>query len=255
MKQHIGTINIEGFNQPRIKATYGELSHEEKLLAQPLTESFKSAIKSALIPIIAEQPSTFPIVDNTSVMIDLYTRKNLNICGVLKNILDSMNKVAYTDDCRISSVMIQMHYADLDVDVIEIHLLTNTEIKFDGGRDDNHSQYTLLQASINAHVVDKYLGYPRTATQTQVVNKNEDQAIKHTLISHWMSLSRKDCCDTVSIQIQTSDHRSDIDNIAVNYLYNLVGIAYESITDLKTLHISINRRFDIGENAIIRFYE
>lgn len=248
-------ITLEGFNSPRIKPTYAELSEGSKLWVNTLADDFKLEIRSRLLIATSKQNLRFPISGNVSISLIVCTSRVINLFGVVKNVLDSMNGLIYTDDCAVSSILAAKQIVDNEDDVLNIQVISGTNLRSQDSEDQRDlTPFKVLDLQMRTLVVDQFLGYPSSPECSEVVIDAGDSELRKAIEDDWDHNHVDEIAGALSFCIETSRSRPDIDNICLNYLINLNGLAYRELTDITSLHMETRRKPRCQERAIIKVF-
>lgn len=172
--------------------------------------------------------------------IDVYSKRDIVLHGVMKNIFDALNGVIYTDDYNIESVIITKNISAAAVDKIIIKIVTNKPIKNIQANPEDYNDFIVLSLDIDTILCDKYLPYPPYSSYVNVYNPNEiPDAILKSRISEGYEA---DVLSDVALSLILSDdcvesRPSDIDNVMLNFIVALKDVAFSEYKDISKIHI------------------
>jgi hypothetical protein len=203
-----------------------------------LADDFKTDIKDR-VTLDSRNKSEYPIIGNTSIYVDFYTNRELSCIGVFKNIQDALLGKMISDDKLVKSFIVERHNAGAEEEALQLNIITTREFMSIIDTLDKYKPYVQYTKYITTTLEDRYQVYPKKIDVKEVADLNHRNDTE--LISIIKALYEGPVCDEheveVSILITTPDSNSDCDNIALNYLCCCQGILFNSVNQIRKLHV------------------
>jgi len=203
-----------------------------------LADDFKTDIKDR-VTLDSRNESKYPIIGSTSIYVDFYTNRELSCIGVFKNVQDALLGKMISDDKLVKSFIVERHNAGADEEALQLNIITTREFLSITDTVDKFKPYVQYTKDITTTLEDRYQVYPKKIDVKEVADLNHRNDAE--LMSIIKALYEGPVCDEqeveVSILITTPDSNSDCDNIALNYLYCCQGILFNSVNQIKKLHV------------------
>lgn len=239
---------------PRAKFSYKDIDEQNKLLKNPLADDFQQEIKDS--PLLAVHgDDRYPISGRVSLYIELKTFKAINLLGVAKNIMDGCIGIIYTDDSVVESILISKIPQEKGMlDRVSIKVINGKPIRNNKFDQPSFDSYSLLGIEIDTVAEDNYMPYPPSNAFREIVNPNDDAGIKALLEIECRKAEIRGKVNTLSITVDIADSKVDVDNLCLNYITNLTGIAYEDLDQIESLHLMKNSNSS-DQKVLIRFIE
>lgn len=214
-----------------------------KSLINPLKADLNEKVRNTFIAKTIESKlvNKFPLQEQVAVAIAVYSSYPCTLPLLAKNILDSMNNLLYTDDIHVSSLICEINYSTLNrIDVLipsRPHITSYTPIE-------TLRENSIISFSIKSYPYDKVLHIPSNPYIHML--PNTDNIAQQLLISNILSKQQfigNLVTDDVLIKlnINTMSNESDIDNIALNYIFALDGLVLQSLYQIKCIIFNIYR--------------
>lgn len=252
-KDLITTLTLNQLSSPREKPSYiGLEDNKDKLYTNVLADEFQKDIQHRVNAAIIQHSdkSRFPIGGECSLIINIYTRRTPSIFGILKNVMDAFNGVLYTDDCRVSSVIISRHDSREEYDTLSV-TVSNSTIRDITVAAKSMAGRSIFDISITTILEGNYLPYPPSDAYTDILNTNvDDMNLQREIRSQYGRDVFKGQL-AVSIELDSEASNGDIDNHAINYIVNMMGIVYEDVKQIEVLNIHRSAR---ALNTTIKVY-
>jgi len=247
------SITIHGSLHPRQRPTYENINEGLKLLKNQLADDFQQEIKDRLLKETIGN-SRYPLSGHISLYVELRTSRQLNICGVLKNIMDACNGIILKDDSSVESALINRYISDYQFDNIKIWVISGKPLVDNNQIISNLSNYTVLFIDMDTVAEDTYLPYPPNNECGKIINPNRDDELKELLLAKCKTSGINGGIKTLSLTVNLDNCRKvDIDNLCLNYIVNLKGIAYDDLSDISSLHMRKVQGRGIKSQTEIRF--
>lgn len=256
MMKKKSTIIIDIPPKPRIKEEYQEMK-DIKPITFYLGNDFRAELKNNIIIHLDRlDDTTLPLAGNFSIILDLYTDRNLSSIGVLKNVLDACNGLLFSDDKKSESVLVRVHPCGGKNESLHLKLLSGRSIISASADNNTLDPYVIFSMNISTVLEDRYLTYPLNSGmhRTADLNKEYDDSLVKILRESYVDDTLLGIIG-ISLNINVNDSKCDIDNIAMNYLKNSTGILYEHISQIKMLLINKKISDKQEEHCKISLYE
>ena len=199
--------------------------------------SFRQDIINAIKVSLIKAPSgVYPLNGSVSLIVDVHSREQLLIYGVLKNVMDACIRLLVTDDRQFSSIYIR-HLDDAVEESIEIWILIGQTIY------SIYSDLAALKVQAVFHVnvptipEDRYLPLPRITGQEPLEEYTQTDDILKWILSNSLVAPSVNVNFGWSINIHTKQVYADIDNLGLPLLKNLDGIVHQDLREIKVLHM------------------
>jgi hypothetical protein len=140
------------------------------------------------------------------------------------------------------------------LDKVSIKVINGKPVRSNGFDQSSLSSYTLLGIEIDTVVEDSYMPYPPSNAFREIINPNQDAAIKALLEIECRKAGIRGKVSSLSIIIDVPDSKVDVDNLCLNYITNLTGIAYADLEQIESLHLMKNTS-STDQKVLIRFIE
>ena len=227
-------IKLDTHPKPREKEVY----KEEGIVTNILSDEYQQDIRDMAIISIENTKGDFPVKGDVSIIMNFYTCRNLNVQGLVKNALDSLNGIVITDDDRVNSLLAKIQPADgPEYEKTTIDVVTSRPIlSLDKTRED-FKDYKVLTIEVDAVLEDRFLPYPNNMNATDVVGVNAkvDEEITGLISMQYDGEIIKNEVEVMATFYIGPDDKGDIDNYSLNYLNNLKGIVLEDIRQIQIL--------------------
>ena len=180
------------------------------------------------------EDSILPITGDISLLIDIESETEHNLLGVTKNVMDGMNKVIYTDDCYVTSVLIQRHPSESRMlDNINVTILNGVPLRSLTPDPFTVQRNTLVECEIETATEENYLPYQHNMSITDTTLE-DDTTLRDSLFTEEAEIVDE---PIVSIHMIVPDRKMDIDNVAANLIVAMETKMYSSVRDIKVLHL------------------
>jgi hypothetical protein len=105
-----------------------------------------------MIDLIKKNTQRFPLCSETSIFVDFYTKRaELTTIGVLKNVLDAMNGVLYTDDRKVKTALVKKHIVnDIKKDLIRVAIMDSQPIMSLNDTAESYKKHIIQHRSRNS---------------------------------------------------------------------------------------------------------
>jgi hypothetical protein len=182
--------------------------------------------------------NNLPINGSVSLYVELYTDKLSPITGVLKNIQDALNGVAYTDDRNVSSVLIRRLPKTTPHDVIKINIIVTRPIEGITDTVGKYKDYVAYKVDVETVIESDYLPYVMDGNGILLPQKDDitQLFIRNTLLRNYHGDLLEGQID-LSVIMGSDSIDGDIDNLALTYINNLEGLLFESVSQIRCLYI------------------
>lgn len=242
------TIILEETARPRDKESY----YTDEPLTFLLSDDFQSDIRDSVIATLKETNDTrFPLSGSSSIFIDCYSDRRISTIGVLKNVLDSLNRLLISDDKKVKSALIRKYPAKEDQESLHLSLMSTRDILSIDDSVDCYKPYILFSKEISTTLEDRYLPFPKDLLCKEVVevNYHSDRKISSRLRDKYNGPIVEGNI-SLKIEITLTDDCGDLDNLALNYISNCRGIIYKEVDQIEKLLII--KRLSSTENPSIK---
>lgn len=206
-----------------------------------LAHTFKQDIRDNIeINLYHMDSQIFPVRGNTSLIVEAYSSRELNLIGVLKNTMDACMPKLLTDDRNVDSVIIKHASCKQGIDeTIQIHLLGDRHIYSPLADIEFLKQNALFTSTAVTQIEDRYLPLPPPGLEDckQVKPNLQDDVVIKDLLEKSFQGKKLFQDIVVSIILHQSDTSYDIDNSVLGFIINAEGIVYEDMRQIKTLHL------------------
>jgi Holliday junction resolvase RusA-like endonuclease len=227
-------LKLDTHPKPREKEVY----MEEGIVTNILSDEYQQDLRDMAIISIENTTGDFPVKGDVSIIINFYTCRNLNIQGLVKNVLDALNGTVITDDDRVNSLLAKIkpsggpEYEKTTIDVVT----SKPILSLDKTRED-FKDYKVLTIEVDAVLEDRFLPYPKTMNVSSVVgvNTQTDEEISELVTNQYDGEIINSEVEVAAVFHIGPDDKGDIDNYSMNYLNNLKGIVVEDIRQIQTL--------------------
>jgi len=222
--------------RPRMKEQYKADGKMMNILADEFQQDIKDKARIA----IHNSYRDFPISGGVSMIIDFYTNRDLNIVGLVKNVVDSLNGVVFTDDIRVKSIVSKIHPAkEAAQETITIDILSGRELDSLNCDASKFKRFVVLNVEADSILEDNYLLYPSEINTSEVAGVNEkyDALIVKEVGALYGGDRFEGPVDVSATFNIASEDEGDLDNYAANYLYNFEGSVIEAVHQIKSLHL------------------
>lgn len=241
----MNSIRISGKPVAKIKATAKfDAKSTSKKLAYPymLSVNMQDDIRDT-VRLLAKRKGlkSLPINGAVSLYIEVCTDKSIPLTGVLKNIQDALNGVAYSDDRHVSSLLIRKSPKISKHDTIRLNLIVTRPIENISDTIDKYNNYVAISAEIETVLENSYLPYVLVEegrlqqyhyqSSLAVIQKCLKEKYDGGVISNPLGLS---------VVMQSDSIDGDIDNLAFSYVDNLEGLVFDSLEQVHSLYIRRN---------------
>lgn len=252
------TIELNSHGSARVKPTYSNIGESGKLLTNVISDDFQQNVKNELLLYLSTHNTKemFPVNSGISFDINVYTSRRIKLHGVIKNIMDACCGLIYDDDNAVTSAIIRKHVYSEIHDKVTLQIYTGTyfmrpdEIKYAAER------FRIVDVEFDTVAADVYLPYPSNNTLKDIINPNEDEDL---LIKAKLSETYKSGLLTggagISLIVDTSYRKVDVDNLSFNCIFGLQGIAYNDLYQLDMIHMFKRHRNCYKNNISIGVYE
>lgn len=235
---------------PRRKETY----IIDKPMTFLLSDRFQERIHD-LIDIEFRNSGTtkFPLSGSTSIYLDLFTDRKISIIGVQKNVMDSLNGLVVTDDSRIQSSIVNRYPAVNGKEHLVLSVLSNRLVSEVADMKDIIDSYGLFTIRVDGVLESRYLPYSldKNIIEIAEVNKTTDERLAETLHSIYKAPVITDRDISMKIEFFIDDYDVDIDNLALEVVYNCKDIFYGSVSQISNL-IIVKQQCRINERPFTK---
>jgi len=229
-------IKLDLNPKPRNKEKYIIEGKMQNILADEYQQDIKDKASIA----IHNSYRDFPISGGVSMIIDFYTNRDLNIVGLVKNTLDGVNGVVFTDDIRVKSILAKVHPSkEAEQETTTINIISGREIDSLNVDASKFKRFVVLTVETDSILEDNYLLYPSEMNTLEVAGVNEEyDALIVKEVGALYGGDRFEGLVEVSATFNIdSEDEGDLDNYAANYLYNFEGSVIEAVHQIKSLHL------------------
>ena len=167
---------------PRKKPDYHQAYDESEIVPSPIPDilsiNFREGVSYELQSAVESRTDENTYVkpdENICFMVDLSTSRDLDLLGVVKNLMDASTRVLYSDDSKIRCVMARKHIdTDRSSDLIRVRVASN----LDGNPWDMNSEdlqaLSIFNHDFEAFACDSFLAYPRSIELVASGLENEE---------------------------------------------------------------------------------
>lgn len=245
-------VKLENVEKPRARFSYAGIDTHTRLIKNPMADDFQQEIKDNFL-VAVHDDSKYPVSGKISLYIELTTSRSVHLLGVAKNIMDACIGIIYSDDSVVESILINRNAQEKGLlDHLVIKVVNGKPLRSNELTYDNINDYTLLNIELNTLVEDNYMPYPPSIVFKELINPNDDEALKAQLEIACKSAKVSSRTKVLSITVAADDSKVDVDNLCLNYIVNLIGIAYSELEQIDSLHLlkTVN---STRNQVIIRF--
>ncbi|MDD4296953.1 MAG: hypothetical protein PHC69_08340 [Ruminiclostridium sp.] len=185
----------------------------------------------------------FPLCSEVSIFVDFYTRRaELTTIGVLKNTLDAMNRVLYSDDKMIKTVLVRRHIVNgVEREMIKISIMDAQPII---SIDDTAQSYNNILYSMETEtfLVDSYLMMPSDGMvgEAAQVNNYYDDKMSENIRSKYKGRPLEGNVK-MAVEFNCIGNNGDIDNMFLSFgVPASSGIIMNKLSQIDTLLLRKN---------------
>ena len=244
------SVTINQMPKPRKKETYSVDEPMTFLLSDRFQERIHDLIE---IDIRRSGTTKFPLSGSTSIYLDLYTDRKISILGVQKNVMDSLNGLVVTDDSKVQSSITNRYPAVNGKEHLVLSVLSNRLVSEDADMQEIIDSYGLFTIRVDGYLESRYLPYSlyKDIREIAEVNKTTDERLAE-IIRRKHSLQKvTDRNISMKLEFFVNDYDVDIDNLALNVVYNCKNIIFSSVSQIDNL-IIIKQQCRINEKPYFR---
>ena len=151
--------------------------------------------------------------------------------------MDSLINVVYTDDCYVTSVLIQRIPRENLLDQIHLKIINGIDLKSLTPDAFTVKRNTLVECTVETVAEENYLPYQHNMTITDTTVE-DDTTLRDRLFTTAVEIVEE---PIVSIHIIVPDRKMDIDNVAANLIVAMETKMYEEVRDVKVLHLWMDK--------------
>ena len=225
---------------PREKEEYINGKPWKNLIADDFQKELRKIIRNDLRK---KDSSRFPLCSEVSIFVDFYTsRIELTTIGVLKNTLDAMNRVLFSDDRMIKTVLVRRHIDNgVEREMIKISIMDAQPIMC---IDDTSQSYNNILYSMETEtfLVDSYLMMPSDGMvgEAAQVNNYYDDKMSENIRSKYKGGPLEGNVK-MAVEFNCRGNNGDIDNMFLAFgVPASSGIIINKLSQIDTLLLRKN---------------
>lgn len=241
---------INQMPKPRKKETYTVDEPMTFLLSDRFQEKIHDLIE---IDIRKSGTTKFPLSGSTSIYLDLYTDRKISILGVQKNVMDSLNRLVVTDDSKVQSSITNRYPSVNGKEHLILSVLSNRLVSEEADMQEIIDSYGLFTIRIDGYLESRYLPYSldKDIREIAEVNKTSDKKLAETILKKHNMPTVTDRNISMKLEFFVNDYDVDIDNLALEIVYNCKNVIFASVSQIDNL-IIVKQQCRINENPFFK---
>jgi|LSQX01.2.fsa_nt_gb MFS superfamily sulfate permease-like transporter len=241
---------INQMPKPRKKETYTVDEPMTFLLSDRFQEKIHDLIE---IDIRKSGTTKFPLSGSTSIYLDLYTDRKISILGVQKNVMDSLNRLVVTDDSKVQSSITNRYPSVNGKEHLILSVLSNRLVSEEADMKEIIDSYGLFTIRIDGYLESRYLPYSldKDIREIAEVNKTSDKKLAETILKKHNMPTVTDRNISMKLEFFVNDYDVDIDNLALEIVYNCKNVIFASVSQIDNL-IIVKQQCRINENPFFK---
>lgn len=230
---------------PRKKETYTIDEPMTFLLSDRFQERIHDLID---IEIRNSGTTKFPLSGSTSIYLDLFTDRKVSIIGVQKNVMDSLSGLVVTDDSRIQSSIVNRYPAVNGKEHLVLSVVSNRLVSEVADMKDIIDSYGLFTIRVDGFLESRYLPYAldKDIREMARVNKTTDERLAKIIQTKHSLPKVTDRDISMKLEFFVNDYDVDLDNLALEVVYNCKNIIFGSVSQICNL-IIVKQKCRINE--------
>jgi hypothetical protein len=137
-----------------------------------LADDIKQDIKNSFCIRTKDSKDRFPLCEKASIIMEKYSTRNISLPGSLKNVLESLTGVVYTDYSHFEGNFVRKHSHENAVDNVSIYIIACRAIKYISDISETLEHYCTLKSKVDTIIENNYIPNPHIDSFNKPFNKN-----------------------------------------------------------------------------------
>ena len=234
----IKSFRIRAKVKPRPKTRYPRSHKGRKPFPYPTAHLFKQDIADGISLGIKESNNTsFPIKGDVSLLVEVSSSRQINIAGVLKNVLDACVPRLIPDDQYVGSTIIRK-VPSIGNESVHLYVTSGRKIYSINSTLNEMKALALMNVTVQTDLEDNYQVIPRKVGDYSINESVEDDWDLMNAIQGAYDGELLRGPFGLALTVYAHKVNGDIDNMVMSFIKCSTGIIYEDPSYIETLYIN-----------------